>query len=311
MFKRFTLIFVTAVLFVTILPAQTIAQDTERDDMIAVWERFSTELWSNWDFDVADDIFTDDFVMHSWGYPDIDKEAYLTNWVGFSSNVFEDYSMMNSFKLVDGEYLALDDTWGGIFAGAFGDIEPTNEEIRVNGFQLLRFEDGKIAELWILYDRTPMMLQMGMMPSEEEVSPDEPWDVAMDLEVDAAEENLALIQEFMGYINDHDLETAFAMYHEDAVIHDLAGVTFTPESATAMLTEVQGAWEDHGGYNPLFLAEGNLTVTLYDLTFVEGEVAAGAVHVDRWDDGKIAESWWFYDGFSLNQQIMEYMSTDS
>jgi hypothetical protein len=55
--------------------------------------------------------------------------------------------------------------------------------------------------------------------------------------------------------------------------------------------------------HPQPLPKGDLAVTVYTLIFAEDEVMFGAVNVERFEDGKVAEEWWIYDAFTFMQQI--------
>ena len=312
MLNRYRFVLVMATLLLMVLSLASFAQDTEmdRDARIAVWERFDKELWQGWNFDIVEEILADDFVMHSWGYPPQNREAYVAGWIVGSSITFPEYTMDHHILLMDGDYLVVDDNWGGVFENEFNGQPPTGEEVRVNGVEIYRFEEGKIAELWVLYDATPFMLQMGFMPSEDEILPDVPWDIALGEATTTAEENKMMVAGLGDLLNAHDIPGHFSGFADDAVIHDI-GADLTVDEAVEMLIDIQTNFPDHKAIDITYFAEGDLVVYTFTLTFVEDQVLVGGVNVDRIEDGKIVEEWWLYDSLGLNQQLAELASEDS
>ena len=47
-------------------------------------------------------------------------------------------------------------------------LPPSGKRISVAGITISRFEDGKVAEEWELYDMMGMMQQLGALPSSIE-----------------------------------------------------------------------------------------------------------------------------------------------
>jgi len=68
--------------------------------------------------------------------------------------------------VVDGNLAVSRQTISMTFDNPVADFEPNGNLISVNGINLWRFEDGKIAEVWLLYDTMGEIEQM-MAPPEE------------------------------------------------------------------------------------------------------------------------------------------------
>ena len=301
MSKRIFLGVVIAALLVAALPVNVGAQDDDRAAKLTLVERFTQELWTGWQYDIADDIVADNFVVHFWGVPAMDWETYLESTVMPASTVFPDWSITSHFTLADGDYAVIDDNWGGTFTSELFGLPPTGNEVRVNGVDVYRFENGKIAELWILYDTLSYMQQLGAVPVEGVVVPDDPWDVALGATSSTPEEHQALLTEVFQNVADHDLDAAYAHYTEDAVVHDQDG-DMTWEEAKDLMTTIQSAWPDHHAEDVLILADGDLAVTMFTLVFAEDEVMFGGMNMYRFEGSQIAEEWWLYDAFTLMQQ---------
>lgn len=316
MLNRCRFVLIVAVLLLMVLPMSLFAQDTEtdagmdRDAMIAVWERFDKELWQGWNYDIVDEVLADDFTMYSWGYPPQNREDYVQYWIMGSNSWAPAYTMEHHILLVDGDYLVVDDNWGGIFENEFNGQPPTGEMVRVNGVEIFHFADDKITEAWVLYDATPFMLQMGFMPTEDEVLPDVAWDIALGETSTSPEENKVMVAGLVEKINAHDVPGFFAGFADDAVIHDM-DADLTVDEAVDMMLDIQTNFPDHQATDITYFAEGDLVVYMFTLTFIEDQVVIGGLNVDRIEDGKIVEEWWLYDAFGMSQQMAAMEDAES
>jgi len=50
-------------------------------------------------------------------------------------------------------------------------MPPTGKSITVNGLELFRFADGKIAEFWRKDDDTSLLIQLGVLPAPAASAP--------------------------------------------------------------------------------------------------------------------------------------------
>jgi steroid delta-isomerase-like uncharacterized protein len=53
----------------------------------------------------------------------------------------------------------------GTHEGAYTGIPPTGKHATLEGVTIYRFEDGRIAEAWWVYDSLGMMQQLGIIPN--------------------------------------------------------------------------------------------------------------------------------------------------
>jgi len=59
--------------------------------------------------------------------------------------------------------VALRVVWEGAHQGEFQGIVPTGRKVKLSGINLYRFEEGKIAEAWQLYDVAGFLRQIGAL----------------------------------------------------------------------------------------------------------------------------------------------------
>lgn len=68
--------------------------------------------------------------------------------------------------IAEGNKVATRWTVSGAHEGEFLGVEPTGNEIEIDGFQIDQVENGQIVEKWVLFDALGMMQQMGAIPEQ-------------------------------------------------------------------------------------------------------------------------------------------------
>jgi len=295
-FSKFVVsIAVIALLALALVPAA--AQDNDPEAMMQIVDRYGKELWSGWQFDIADEIIADDFVAHVWPGSGMDWGTYFENVIEPTPTVQPDFSLDYLFMFVDGDYVVAGGYWGG---KVNADLPVVDDDERSNGVDIYRIEDGKIAEVWITYDTLSYMQQVGYFPAEGEVLQDVPWDVALGETSSTPEQHKAILAEMVQNVADHDMDAYFAHFTEDAIVYD-QDVNLTGEEAQEMMIGIQSAWPDHHAADVSYYAAGDLAVIMFTLVLEENEVEIAGVNIDRFEDGQVAEEWWVYDSFTLTQ----------
>lgn len=90
----------------------------------------------------------DMLAMYRTSMPDVHQE-----WLGSSTSGDRTYI---HYRLT------------GTNTGPYGDMQPTGKSIDVMGVDIMRFQDGKVAEHWGYMEEMKMMEQLGMMGGEGE-----------------------------------------------------------------------------------------------------------------------------------------------
>lgn len=106
-----------------------------------------------------------DQVLHLAGYPEPfrGREASL-EWVRKYRSAFPDITFEIESVVAEGDTVALrwrsTQTHGGTYLG----VRPLGTRVSMTALQMFRFEGGKIAETWIMFDPLNVMQQLGVLP---------------------------------------------------------------------------------------------------------------------------------------------------
>jgi predicted ester cyclase len=143
-------------------------------------------MWDQGQLDVADEIFHPDFTSHALppgqtkvgpegakkavaeiraGLPDMrltvddmlaEGDRVLTRWTAVGTHTGP---LAHFVEQIYGRDVSTDPGPGG------GPIPPTGKTAVVRGINLNRVEDGKITDLWDVYDLMGMLQQLGVIPA--------------------------------------------------------------------------------------------------------------------------------------------------
>ena len=93
-----------------------------------------------------------------------DATAFATRWL----NGFPNGRMTVTSEIVSSPWVVQEITIEGTHTGPLespaGTVQPTNRRMVGKGVQILRVEDGKIAEARIYFDQFDQMSQLGLIP---------------------------------------------------------------------------------------------------------------------------------------------------
>jgi predicted ester cyclase len=93
-----------------------------------------------------------------------DATAYAMTWL----NAFPDGKMKVRSEIVSGPWvvqeIVMEGTHSATLQSSNGTVEPTFKKVAGYGVQLLRVENGKIAEARIYFDQLDQMKQLGLIP---------------------------------------------------------------------------------------------------------------------------------------------------
>ncbi len=141
------------------------------EDKQALLARWS-ELWKTGNMAIADEIVTDDFALHDASSPtEIRGPEGLKGWVRECRVGAPDIHFTpRAAPIAEGDRAALEWTMHGTQTGRFFDVPPTGKAFEVDGVDIFRFSDGKIAENWSYWDELPLLRRLGLMPAREVVA---------------------------------------------------------------------------------------------------------------------------------------------
>lgn len=125
--------------------------------------RISQEIIMEGNFDLIEEFFAADFVQHGPLPEDVHGIEAVTEVFQMLRGAFPDLDVIENALIGDGDYVLLHHTMSGTHEGTFMDIESTDEEVAFDAMALHRFEDGKVAEVWLLADTMGLMQQLGVV----------------------------------------------------------------------------------------------------------------------------------------------------
>ncbi len=134
----------------------------DKQALIARWG----ELWATGNLSIADEIVTADFVLHDGSSPtEIRGPERLKRWVRESRTGSPDLRFTpRAAPMAEGDRAATEWTMRGTHTGPFLGIAPTGKAYEVDGVDIFRFSDRKIAENWSFWDELPLYRRLGVMP---------------------------------------------------------------------------------------------------------------------------------------------------
>lgn len=137
-----------------------IEQDPNKDIV-----RRSFEAISRNDLDGLQELLADDVVLHDQ-HNEVRGSANVAEYFRQYVDAFPDMRVSVDEYIVDGDTVVARWTGRGTHSGSFLGIEPTGREVVVQGIEIDRIRDGRIAETWQSWDAIGMFQQLGRMPSE-------------------------------------------------------------------------------------------------------------------------------------------------
>ena len=118
------------------------------------------------DLDALDELMTPDLVRHSQSTPGIevssleDFKAFLRNDV----SVVPDSEVTCPMVVAEGDLVATWCRYEGTQTGQMGPFPPSGKRMSLDFAGILRFEEGKIAEMWVVWDNLTALTQTGHIP---------------------------------------------------------------------------------------------------------------------------------------------------
>jgi len=120
------------------------------------------EIYNEGNFDITEDVFTADFVLHDCGLPED-----LVGIDSFEGFVTDERITFPDFKLTIDEFFVKDDkmalrwTVTGTQTGPLRDLPPTGKKMQISGLAITRIADGKFAEEWLYFNVLDFYQQLG------------------------------------------------------------------------------------------------------------------------------------------------------
>ncbi len=124
---------------------------------------------NNRDYEIMDELFVPNFVRHCQATPDINIQSLeeMKEFLKGDLKVFPNSHIDIEMLIAEGDLVAGLFTFAATQEGAMGPFPATGKKVDLKYLGILRFEDGKIAEMWVEWDNMAFLTQLGHFPPPE------------------------------------------------------------------------------------------------------------------------------------------------
>lgn len=149
------------------LASPAVAQSPEETHKATL--RAMTDAINARDLDALDELITEDLVRHSQSTPGIQVRSLedLKTFLRSDFAAVPDSEIECPMVVAEGDLVAAWCTYQGTQEGPMGPFPPSGERLNLDFGSVLRFEEGKIAEMWVVWDNLTALTQLGHVAAPE------------------------------------------------------------------------------------------------------------------------------------------------
>jgi predicted ester cyclase len=127
--------------------------------------RWNNEGWSGGKYELAQEIISPNMIVHGAGGQTVGMGPDgLVDLIKTWRTAFPDGHMEIDDLIVEGDTVAIRNTWYGTHEAEFYGVPPTGNRVAVTSVGIDRVTDGLVSEGWGELDMVGMMQQMGALP---------------------------------------------------------------------------------------------------------------------------------------------------
>jgi steroid delta-isomerase-like uncharacterized protein len=135
------------------------------ESILALARRTFDEIWNTGNLDVADELFSPDYVNHDPTSPEVPPGPEgVKQLARMYRRAFPDLRFIIDEMLATGDKVITRWTGQGTHRGALRGLPPTGRQARVTGISIHRVVGGRIVETWLNWDTLGLMEQLGASP---------------------------------------------------------------------------------------------------------------------------------------------------
>lgn len=131
----------------------------------ALVKRWLEELWDAGDYSKVGEILSADFQRHSEGYPASGPDGYVAIIQSLHDGFPDSKITQVDELLADGDRVFVRWRWTGTHLADFRGIPASGKAIDVLGEDVIRIQNGRITDVWPLFDTLRALLQIGAIQS--------------------------------------------------------------------------------------------------------------------------------------------------
>jgi steroid delta-isomerase-like uncharacterized protein len=135
------------------------------DQNKAVVRRVFEEIVNKQNLAAIDDLLSPDIVIHT-PVPGVGSgiESFR-QFIGMFLSAFPQQHTELHDLIAEGDRVAVRHTHRGTHGGEFMGMPPTGRQFAVDGIEVFRIADGKVAEFWHMDDFLGLLQQLGAVPA--------------------------------------------------------------------------------------------------------------------------------------------------
>jgi len=121
-------------------------------------------------FEALNELGTVNFVRHCQATPDVkvNSQEDFKTYLRQDSATFPDSRMTIDHVVAEGNFVAFHGTYVATQMGPMGPFPPSNKQMSIEIAGVTRFENGKVAEMWVTWDNLAALTQLGYFPPPTE-----------------------------------------------------------------------------------------------------------------------------------------------
>jgi steroid delta-isomerase-like uncharacterized protein len=133
----------------------------------AIIMRIYDELLNQEKKSIIDEIYAADVIVHDPFMGTVTGRDAFRQLLGMFDAAFPGHRAQVHHILAEGNLVAVVHTHIAKHTGQFMHLAPTGRDISVNGIEVFRMADGKIAEFWRHDDDVGLLMQLGAIPTPQ------------------------------------------------------------------------------------------------------------------------------------------------
>jgi steroid delta-isomerase-like uncharacterized protein len=116
--------------------------------------------------DALDEVVAPNFVRHCQATPNLDIRSLqqFKDFLRQDVAVFPDNTQAFTRVIAEGDMVAVWAIYEGTQLGHMGPFPPSGKKVRFDFGEMIRVENGKLAELWVTWDNMTILTQLGYLP---------------------------------------------------------------------------------------------------------------------------------------------------
>ena len=147
----------------------TVISCAEKPDITAenkkIIRRVFDELYNQGNLDVADEIYSAEYIWHNVSGPDVHGAEGMKEHVALVRSGFPDIKITAEDMIAEGDKVVTRWKIVATHKGEFEGIPPSDVQVKFTGILISRIADGKVVEDWENSDVLGLMQQLGVIPT--------------------------------------------------------------------------------------------------------------------------------------------------